>query len=82
MEDGRYVSLYFSDGKGPFREYHVVRNIKEGYSLHHIGVGQEHFLAVAKFKNEPSLILRWDGKTFRHHQAIPTLFVSMPFPFH
>ena len=80
MKDGPFVNLYRSDGGETFNEYLVVKGAKNGYSLHHIAVGGEHLLAVTKYSSDPSLILRWDGKTFRTHQTIHTLWVgSSPF---
>jgi len=74
METGPYIGLFYYNGKGRFVEYIVVHGIRDGYSLHHMAIGREHFLAVAKFNNEPSMILRWDGKTFRPYQTINSLW--------
>ena len=76
MADGPYINLYVSTSEnGTFTEYITVRDVDRGYALHHLKVEEEHYLIVAKFNVEPSVILRWDGKTFRAHQVIETRLV-------
>ena len=75
MGVGHYLNLHEYTDTGIFQEYTSIREVRNGYALHYMKIDNEHFLAVAKFHNHPSMILRWDGKTFRKHQVFTTPWV-------
>ncbi|XP_065065946.1 thrombospondin-type laminin G domain and EAR repeat-containing protein-like [Rhopilema esculentum] len=75
MEHGHYLNLHEYTDAGIFQEYTSIREARNGYALHYMNIDNEHFLAVAKFSTNPSMILRWDGKTFRRHQVFTTPWV-------
>eukprot|EP00794_Sanderia_malayensis_P009110 gene9110-10083_t len=70
MEGGPYINLYKLAKDGNFSKYGAIRDNQRAYSMHHLQINDDHFLAVAKYSNQPSIIFKWDGKTFRSHQQI------------
>lgn len=76
MENGPFVTMYKLSKEGNFTKYGSIRDDQKAYSMHHFQIGNEHFLAIARFSNKPSVILRWDGKTFRQHQIIDSCWVN------